>query len=248
MSQQRDLFEAELRKPQPNWEVVIDNLNALAMFEMLPALAPLTAALRTQIAGKARSILETQRGWAGAGDRIDFAVDVVNDRKITSWSSTVPDNQVDDARDFLANLLRPANSNAGRTAFQNTDDAAIAAILEINPSSIAINREFSGTVFRRGGGFGFTPPVRGGATDSNPNVPVPPGTVAVAMYHTHGNGVGHPGGEVFSGDDIFICKSMGRFSYLGTPSGRIKKLTPSALMSPAEQQQNILGVRQQTLR
>jgi len=73
MSQQRDLFEAELRKPQPNWEVVIDNLNALAMFEMLPALAPLTAALRTQIAGKARSILETQRGWSGAGDRIDFA-------------------------------------------------------------------------------------------------------------------------------------------------------------------------------
>ena len=92
MSQQRDLFEAELRKPQPKWEVAIDNLNALAMFEMLPALAPLTTALRTQIVGKARSILETQRGWAGAADRIDFAVDVVNDRKITSWSSTVSRN------------------------------------------------------------------------------------------------------------------------------------------------------------
>ena len=125
MSQQRDLFEAELRKPQPNWEVVIDNLNALAMFEMLPALAPLTAALRTQIVRMARSILETQRGWAGAADRIDFAVDVVNDRKITSWSSTVPDNQVDDARDFLVNLLRPANSNAGRAAFRFQPDASI---------------------------------------------------------------------------------------------------------------------------
>jgi hypothetical protein len=248
MSQQRDLFEAELRKPQPNWEVAIDNLNALAMFEMLPALAPLTAALRTQIVSMARSILETQRGWAGAADRIDFAVDVVNDRKITSWSGTVPDNQVDDARDFLANLLRPANSNAGRAAFRNLDDAAIAAILEINPSSIAINREFSGTVFQQGVSFGFTSPVRGGATDSNPNVPVPAGTVAAAMYHTHGNGVRHPGGEVFSGDDIVICIRMRRFSYLGTPTGHIKKLTPSALMTQAERQQNPLGVQQQTLR
>jgi hypothetical protein len=247
MSQQRDLFEAELRKPQPNWDVAIDNLSALAMFEMLPALAPLAPALRTQIASKARSILDTQRGWTGAADRIDFAVDVVNDRKITSWSSTVPDNQVDDARDFLVNLLRPASSSAGRTGFRNTDDAAIAAILEINPSSIAINREFSGTVFQRGASFGFTPPVRGGATDSDPNVPAPPGAVAVAMYHTHGNGVGHPGGEVFSANDVFICKGSGRFSYLGTPSGRIKKLTPSALLSPAERQQNPI-VRQQTLR
>jgi hypothetical protein len=248
MSQQRDLFEAELRKPQPNWDVAIDNLNALAMFEMLPALAPLTPALRTQVVSNARRILDTQRGWTGAADRIDFAVDVVNDRRLTSWSSGVPDNQVDDARDFLANLLRPANSGAGRTSFGNTDAAAIAAILEINPSSIAINREFSGTVFQRGASFGFTAPVRGGATDSNPNVPVPPGTVAVAIYHTHGNGVGHPGGEVFSGDDIFICIKLGRFSYVGTPSGRIKKLTPSALMSAAERQQNPLGVRQQTLR
>jgi hypothetical protein len=248
MSQQRDLFEAELRKAQPNWDVAIDNLNALAMFEMLPALTPLTPALRTQVVSMARSILDTLRGWTGAADRIDFAADVVNDRRLTSWSNTVPDNQVDDARDFLANLLRPANSKAGRTAFVSTDDAAIAAILEINPSSIAINREFSGTVFQRGGSFGFTPPVRGGATDSDPNVPVPPGTAAAAIYHTHGNGVGHPGGEVFSGDDIFICIKLGRFSYVGTPSGRVKKLTPSALMTPAERQQNPLGVRQQTLR
>jgi hypothetical protein len=106
------------------------------MFEILPALAPLTPALRTHVVSNARSILHKQRGWTGAADRIDFAADVVNDRRLTSWSSTVPDNQVDDARD-------------GRTAFVNTDGAAIAAILEINPTSIAINREFSGTVFQQ---------------------------------------------------------------------------------------------------
>ena len=101
---------------------------------------------------------------------------------------------------------------------------------------------------RIGATFGFTAAVQGGAKDSDPNVPVPPGTDSVGIYHTHGNGVNNSGAEVFSGDDIIICKKLGRFSYLGSPRGSIKKLIPSNLMSAAEAQQNPLGIRQQTLR
>jgi Domain of unknown function (DUF4329) len=246
VSQQRERFEAELRQAQPNWEAAIDNLNALAMSEMLPALAGLTPGLRSQVLSQTRSILGA-RGWAASVDRIEFAIDVVNDRAIRSWPSSVPSTQVDEAMDFIVNLLHPASA-ASRSAFSSTDDAAITAIRQINPASVAINREFAGSIFRRGTGFGFTAPVRGGARDSDPNVPVPAGSVAVGMYHTHGNGIHNGGAEVFSADDVIMCRRLARFSYLGTPAGRIKKLTPRELMSAAEQEQNPLGVFQQLLR
>lgn len=247
MSVQRDRFEAEVRKPQPNWETVIDNLNALAMFEMLPALAGLQPAIRNEVVNQSRRILRTQRGWRGSCDRIEFAADVINDQRVTSWPSDLPNEQVEDARNFLASLLRPATNQAGREVFPTADAAAIAAIQETSPISVAINREFSGSIFKRGSRFGFTPPVRGGERDSDPNVPVPPRTTAVGIYHMHGNSNG-PGAETFSGDDMVICGRLGRFSYLGTPSGRIKKLIPSNLMSSEERRQNPLGVRQVPLR
>lgn len=248
MSIQRTRFEEEVQKAQPNWEAAIDNLSALAMFEMLPALATLQDTVRGRVLEQARQILGLQRQWLGARDRIEFACDVVHDRRLTSWSRDLPEDQVEDARSFLITLLRPGKSRAKQTIFLNLDSAAIAAIEEINPTSIAINREFSGTVFQRGPSFGFTAPVRGGATDSEPNVPVPPGTTPRAIYHTHGNGVKQAGAEVFSPDDMFICGRLGRFSYLGTPSNRIKKLIPSSLMSASERKENPLGIRQVTIR
>jgi hypothetical protein len=188
MSVERDRFQFEVGKPQPNWDTALDNLNALAMFEMLPALAGLQPDQRDEVARQADRILAIQRGWRDSADRIEFAVDVVKDRKITSYPSSIPDDQVEDARKFLIGLLSPANSQAGRMSFSTVEAAGIAAIQEINPTSIAVNREFAGTVFQQGRVFGFTPPKEGGEKDSDPNVPAPLNTTKVGIYHTHGAG------------------------------------------------------------
>jgi hypothetical protein len=188
MSAQRDNFETEVRGSQPNWEKAVDNLSALAMFEMLPTLAGLPPATRAEVVNHARAILSDQRGWRGAFERIDFAADVVNDRRLTSWPSSIPNDQVEDARNFLTDLLRPTRSQAGRAGFTLADAAGIAAVGEINPTSIAIKLEFSGSVFQLGPAFGFTPPKKGEPTSADPFVPVPAGATLVAIYHTHGAG------------------------------------------------------------
>lgn len=233
MSVQRDRFEAEVRQPQPNWETAIDNLSSLAMFEMLPTLANLQPASRTEVVRQARRILASIRGWIGAFDRIEFATDVISDRRLTSWPGNLPDEQVDDARNFLINLLKPTTSQAGRARYPNADEAGIAAVQEVNPISIAIKLEFSGSVFQQGTFFGFTPSQKGEAQASDPNVPVPVGTTKVAIYHTHGTGhQNSSAAESFSIEDREICKQQSKlyghlvFNYLGTPSGRILKFVP----------------------
>jgi hypothetical protein len=233
MSNERNLFEAEVRKSQPNWEVAVDNLSALAMFEMLPTLAALQPATRTEVVNQARTILSSQRGWRGAFERIDFAADVINDRRLTSWPSDLPNDQVEDARNFLMDILRPATSQAGRAGFSTADAAGIAAVQEINSTSIAIKLEFSGSVFRLGSSFGFTQPRRGEPTSADPFVPVPAGATQIALYHTHGAGFQNStAAESFSIEDREICKQLSKrfgrliFNYLGTPNGRILKFEP----------------------
>lgn len=239
MSVQRDRFAAEVAKPQPDWETAVDNLG-LAMFEMLPALAAAQPVVRAEVVRQARRILVTQRGWQGAFDRIDFAADVVNDWRLTSWPQSLPDAQVEDARNFLIDLLKPANSGAGRTLFPTADAAAIAAIDEISPTTNAIRIEFSGSIFQRGSSFSFTPPERGEATSSNANVPVPAGTRRIGPYHTHPDV--NKNAENFSPEDLMICRSGQFIFYLGTPSGRIKKLIPPSLLTGAEKKQfGLLG-------
>jgi hypothetical protein len=109
----------------------------------------------------------------------------------------------------------------------------MAAVQEINPTSIAIKKEFSGSVFRLGSSFGFTEPRRGESTDADPFVPVPAGATQIALYHTHGAGVqNNTAAESFSLDDRVICKKLSRrfgrviFNYLGTPKGSILKFVP----------------------
>ena len=249
MSIQRNLFEMEVRKPQPDWASAVDNLSALAMFEMLPALAGLSPEKRKETVKKSWEILSVQRQWKGAFDRIDFAADVINDQRITSTPKDLAEDQIEDARKFLIVLLKVkiTSSKAGRELFSTADAAAIEGILEIIALSIAISREFSGSIFQRAGRFGFTPPVRGNERDSDPNVAVPAGSTAVGYYHTHGS-VRDGGGEIFSIDDINACKKLGRFGYLGTPSGRIKKIIPANLLPLKEQKENILGFKQVHLR
>jgi hypothetical protein len=248
MSLERSRFEAELRKDSPDWTVAVDNLNALSMPEMLATLMNLSPAVRADVLKQVFRILGSQRGWSASVNRIDFAMDVVSARKITSWAHDVLDAQVEDARNFLVNLLSPRSSQAERGAFSTPDAAAIAALVEINPVSIAINREFAGSIYKSGQNFGFTRPKRGNERDSDPDVPVPAGSKAVGNYHTHGNGVGNKGAEFPSGDDIMVMKRLRRLMYIGTPAGKIKKATPTEILPENERDNFPLGFKYETLR
>jgi hypothetical protein len=246
MSIQRDIFESEIRKPAPDWNNAISNLSALAMFEMLPTLRGLAPPLLTTVRSQAWQLLRIQLGWSDSYNRIDFAADVVTDQKFAQTDTRVPADQIEDATDFLISLLRPASSKAAHGHFVSAEDAAVAALQEIIPISRAVGLEFAGSIYSKSGSFSFTAPERGGTNSSNPWVAVPAGTTAVARYHAH-----PPVGtnfENFSIEDIGISKGIPsdinvppRVTYLGTPSGRIKKWIPPSLLPSQEQASNFLG-------
>lgn len=255
MSNQRSIFETQVRSPFPDWAAAVDNLNALAMPEMLAALAGLTESQRKAVSHQAWQLLSAQRNWKANSDRIEFALSVVEDRVLDRKSGRVPQQQVEDATLFLIAQLKPAHSRADRGSYPNADAAAIAALVEILPTTAAVGLEFSGTVYSQGGAFRFTAPVRGEETASEPDVPVPAGAKAVGMYHTHP--AGRPGSNTFSPEDMAVAKGIPgvasrapRMAYLGAPRGPIKKLTPPAFLTGSDKtsgKYSMLG-RVETLR
>lgn len=129
--------------------------------------------------------------------------------------------------------IPPSQSRAGRS-FNTADAAAIAAIDEILPVSVNNNIEYSGAIVRNSAGkFLFTYAEtleEPDASNSDPRIPV--GTKQIGLYHTHGGGgEGKNNSESFSPQDIIIANGKKIFSYLGTPSGRIKKIVPPALLT-----------------
>ena len=99
MSAQRTLFE-QAAKTQ-SWDVAADQLNGLAMFEMLPALAGLGAG-RAEAATKICAVLNG-RGWTGSAERIKWAGEVVANRRLPSWRPDgFPPDQVENAQHFLS--------------------------------------------------------------------------------------------------------------------------------------------------
>jgi hypothetical protein len=106
-----------------NWEPAVDALNSLAMFEMLPPLARLSPALRTEVLKQALQILSLQRGWQGSYDRIRFASETVTTRSIPKWTSSwLPVDQVDDAKRFLGEKVLSVSVNpVTRVIFGNAD-------------------------------------------------------------------------------------------------------------------------------
>jgi len=148
----------------------------------------------------------------------------------------LPKDQVDEVRRYVVAAALPKNSQAKVMAFASADAAAIRAIAEISPATAAARVEFSGSIYKSSG-IRFTPPKMGGASGSEAAVPVPQGTTRVASYHTHP--ANNPNAENFSPEDIAICRGLKHgnvvlvapvISYLGTPSGHVKKLTPPALL------------------
>jgi Domain of unknown function (DUF4329) len=238
MSTQRSTFEGEVHAVDPNWNRALNNLNALSMSEMLDTLAGLPPDLRKKVLSQAWHILSADRQWKGSYDRIDFAGEVVTDLRLGQGDTRAPPDQVETATNFLIARFKPAKSQALSIGFPTADAAAVAALKEILPTTNAVGLEFAGSIFSQGSSFRFTKPKRGEATSSEANVPIPGGTKLVAMYHTHPSI--NPNASNFSPQDIIICRGNAtlkippRVSYLGTPAGKVKKLTPPDLLTGAD--------------
>jgi Domain of unknown function (DUF4329) len=236
MSQQRLTFEAEMRKPAPDWSVAIPNLVALAMFEMLPTLEGISINQRQDVVDQATKMYAAgiNRGW-GPDARIAWAANVVTMLKIpANPPSDLPPLQVKDGKNYLASKLKPAASRAGMPVFATIDSAGSAALDEINPFSIAIREEFAGAIYQLTGRFAFTAPLAGDETSSQAPISVPVGASQVGTYHTHGAGfLNSTAAESFSVEDRnarhALSVKLGRqmIFYLGTPSRHILKLVPN---------------------
>ena len=141
------------------------------------------------------------------------------------------------------NRIDPSGLAAG-APFPTADAAAIAAIQAMNPCSIALGREFFGEIFRVPGGFDYTPPKMGGRGTSR--VPLFPesSTAWAGDYHTHGSiccvfsPIQSSPYEDFSPRDKIAAHMWPRSarapSYLGTPSGKIKKWIPRGGWDPED--------------
>lgn len=128
--------------------------------------------------------------------------------------------------------IPPSQSRAGMP-FATADAAAIAAIDEILPVSVNANWEFSGAIVKnKAGKFSFTyPETLEEQNSSNSDPAIPFGTTRIGVYHTHGGSTGKNNSENFSPEDIIIANGKKVISYLGTPSGKIKKLVPVAQLT-----------------
>lgn len=111
-----------------------------------------------------------------------------------------------------------------RLASQNA--AAKNVLNEINPVSVAQNREHGGYVFRNAdGSFSSTFPVAGGVASvllPDPGSVVPSGSIVSATYHTHAGPDPRFDNENFSPTDISSDQDFGLDGYLGTPAGAFK--------------------------
>lgn len=242
MSAVRDQFEKAARAR--NWNGAFTNLNGLNMYDVLRALAGLPPSLLDELLKQATNF------WYPVNmPRIAFAATVVKQRKIPDQipGDLQETGQVQDAKFFLAGKGQggsqtpgPATTRSGHL-FPSSDEAAIAAIDEINPTSIANNWEYAGRILQNlGSMFLFTKAKTlklDSYSDAGPKVP---GYVNVGMYHTHAGGF-HATDEEFSPQDKLKATLGKELSYLGTPRGKILRFIPIDLLSPEEQRTFPLG-------
>jgi hypothetical protein len=110
--------------------------------------------------------------------------------------------------------------------YPTVDQAAKTAVNAINPTSIQQNKEYAGRVVQNAdGSYSTTGPNPGTTASSNPGT-VPDGTKNAARYHTHGGNDPHYDNEHFSPQDKTNARNDHVPSFVGTPSGAIKKFDP----------------------
>lgn len=120
--------------------------------------------------------------------------------------------------------------------FNTADEAAIAAIDLINPTSIALNVEHAGRIFKRSGKYFFTAAsTLNRSDDSDPGFRVA-GAENIGTYHTHAGGFNETD-EIFSPQDKLKATLGREISWLGTPYQRILRFTPVSLLPNAQEGQ-----------
>jgi len=99
--------------------------------------------------------------------------------------------------------------------YPSEGSAGSSAIGDINSVSIAVGREFGGTVYPSGGGYTYTAPIMLGGAGGSLNIL----SGSSAIYHTHGSNDPGYDNNNFSPRDIQTSFETGLNMYLGTPDG-----------------------------
>ncbi len=117
--------------------------------------------------------------------------------------------------------LRPGD------CYSTAKAAAIAAIKDINPTSIKQNIEYSGRIYYNAdyNYYSYTDPAKGDF-ESSPITGWPAGTADSGNYHTHAAYDPNYDSELFSLEDMHFNNAIGNPGYLGTPSGTIYEYNP----------------------
>jgi hypothetical protein len=218
-----------------SWNEAFWNLNGLNMFEMLRALDQLSSTLLDEL------LRNTTSFWSAYNiERISFAATVVRTNAIPTdvRGDLEKTGQVQDARNFIAARKKgkiETSSPATRSGqfFQTADQAAVAAIDEILPTSVANNWEYAGYIAQTTeGGFFYTQPMTIKSDQDSNSGPHSPNRVAA--YHTHAGGF-HDTDEEFSPRDKLKATLAKEMSYVGTPRGAILRFTPVDLLATEDQ-------------
>ena len=113
-----------------------------------------------------------------------------------------------------------------RPRFESQQMAARQVLNEVNPISIAQNREWGGYVYRNAdGSYSSTNAIRGNATSlllPAPDSAAPSGAMTTASYHTHAAFDPRYDNENFSPQDILSDELFDIDGYLATPRGQFK--------------------------
>jgi RHS repeat-associated protein len=110
--------------------------------------------------------------------------------------------------------------------YPTCDAAGIQAIKDINPESTKQGVEYAGSIYKSpDNSYSYTAPNKG-TKEGSDHGSVPAGKKEAGLYHTHGGNEPGFNNEGFSTQDMINSDFVKVPSYLGTPSGDIKKYTP----------------------
>jgi hypothetical protein len=131
-----------------------NQLNALAMFEMLPALAGLGAGRP----GAVEKILASLngRGLTGCAERIKWAGEVVAGKRLPSWQPAgFPPDQIQDAQRFLS---APSGSAGSGSASADVMAAVRRGLITGGGAAQLLEFEKNGVITGSGGGTAIISP------------------------------------------------------------------------------------------
>jgi hypothetical protein len=141
----------------------------------------------------------------------------------------------------------PRPHSAPGDSYPTADEAAVAALQNVNPTSQRYGLEYAGRIYQKWLGFGdysYTPPAEGESYTSSPGYRVLTLLhslgVNAGTYHTHTRGTNPALNENYSSKDKEVSDDEGAPSYLGAPSGTIYKYSPIP-NNPSQGPVSVLG-------